>query len=93
VRTLNDTGLIRVEIHEWPSVRQALLASGYVPARRSRGTFSDHILVDPDRDACVSHYQNDENCYYLDERVRPCLPRPVGRPYRPDPYVDLGGES
>lgn len=91
MRTLNDTGIIRVEAHQWPAVRQHLSSLGYVLARD--GNTGHPTVWDPCSGACVGEWHGRDRCYYLDERVRPHLPRPVGRPYRHDPYTDLGGES
>ncbi len=84
MRTLNDTGLIRIEYHQWPAVERALVGAGYVLAR-DKGNHRKTVWD-------VEHFPEDR-CYYLDERVRDHLPRPVGRPFRHDLWVDLGGEG
>lgn len=91
MRTLNDTGLIRIEYHQWPAVERALVGAGYVLAR-DKGNHRKTVW-DVDYGACVGEHFPEERCYYLDERVRDHLPRPVGRPFLPDPWTDLGGEG
>ena len=89
MRAINDTGLIRVEKHQWPVVEAALRNAGYVRSSEER----DKVFADGGLGACVAGFDATNNCWYVDERVRWYLPRPVGRPFRHDPWVDIGGEG
>lgn len=91
MRTIGSTGLIRVETHQWPRVEDALRLADYLVGRE-KGS-NRKLVWCPERKVCVGQYEPMDNCYYLDERVRHVLPRPLGRRWRPDPWIDIGGEG
>jgi hypothetical protein len=69
MRMLGDTGLLRVEIGEWPEVRDRLLSLGYRFVRHETG--QSRTLWTPDLARCVSNYVLDhgDRYYVLDSCV------------------------